>query len=153
MKFFATMLVAALSGITACSSVFGQEFVNYRGPTGNGIFPGVGLLKEWPAEGPPLLWKFAPGLGWAAPAMVDGKVYLVGGVAGQLWVLDTNGRMLERIHVGAMDWKRYAGSRGVPLVKDGMAVVNAPNADYWGLEGAEMNKRCVGHRDTDERTP
>jgi hypothetical protein len=100
------VLVAVASAMAMGSAAVGQEFINYRGPTGNGTYPGVGLLKEWLAEGPPLLWKFAAGADWAAPAMVDGKVYVVGGTTGQLWVLDLNGQAMDRIYVGAMDWQR-----------------------------------------------
>lgn len=127
---------AALATWSAlCLAVPAQDFVNYRGTTGNGIYPGVGLLKEWPKEGPKLLWTFNPGDGWASPSVVDGKVYVVGSRIGQLWTLDLDGKPVgRRIQVGSMEWKRFSGSRGVPLIKDGVAVVNAPNANYWGID-------------------
>jgi outer membrane protein assembly factor BamB len=134
MKTERILLLAFTLFVISLRPAAGQEFINYRGPTGNGTYPGVGLLKEWPKEGPPRLWTFAPGPGWAAPALVDGKVYVVGGMTGKLWVLDLDGQLLDQHHVGGMEWKRFPGSRGVPIVKDGMAVVNAPNANYWGID-------------------
>jgi outer membrane protein assembly factor BamB len=136
-----SMTVAALFCAVCLAPVSAQDFANYRGTTGNGIYPAVGLLKEWPKEGPPLLWTFNAGLGWAGPSAVDGKVYVVCGRIGQLYTLDMDGKQLGRILVGSMEWSRFAGSRGVPLVKDGVAVVNAPNANYWGIDLATGNVR------------
>jgi hypothetical protein len=28
----------------------------WMGPNGNGIYPDTGLMKEWPPEGPEILW-------------------------------------------------------------------------------------------------
>lgn len=38
------------------------EWSRWRGPNGDGISAEKGLLKEWPNDGPPLLWQ-AKGFG------------------------------------------------------------------------------------------
>ena len=38
------------------------EWPTWRGPNRDGISPETGLLTEWPADGPPLLWT-ANGIG------------------------------------------------------------------------------------------
>lgn len=134
MKSFAAGGAFAASLFVLASMGLAQDFINYRGPTGNGTYPGVGLLKEWPKNGPELLWKYKVGPGWAAPAIVDGKVYALGGRIGQLWILDLEGNLQQRLMVGSMEWKRFVGSRGVPIIKNGMLVANAPNANYWGID-------------------
>jgi len=35
----------------------GANWPQWRGPNRDGVSKETGLLKQWPAEGPPLLWK------------------------------------------------------------------------------------------------
>lgn len=51
----------------------------WRGPERTNIAPDKGLLKTWPAEGPPLLWK-AEGLGRGpmSVAVTDGRIFALG---------------------------------------------------------------------------
>jgi len=35
------------------------------------------LAKQWPPQGPPKLWQIELGQGYAAPAVYDGRVYLI----------------------------------------------------------------------------
>ena len=48
------LLCALASSVMAQTTPYG-----WRGPNRNGIYPEKGLLKEWPAEGPQLLWEVA----------------------------------------------------------------------------------------------
>lgn len=51
----------------------------WRGPNRDNISTDTGLLKEWPKERPPLLWKAEElGDGFPSVAVADGGVYLVG---------------------------------------------------------------------------
>ena len=34
-----------------------NDWGTFRGPNHDGRSPDTGLLKQWPAEGPPLAWK------------------------------------------------------------------------------------------------
>src|SRR5262245_52077945 len=65
----------------------------WRGPDRSNISPDTGILKEWPASGPPLLWK-ANGLGEGTPsiAVAGGKVFVLGYRRGKenLTALDEN---------------------------------------------------------------
>jgi outer membrane protein assembly factor BamB len=55
------------------------EWPAWRGPDRTGLSPETGLLKEWPAQGPKLLWK-ATGLGdgFSTPSLAAGRIYLMG---------------------------------------------------------------------------
>jgi outer membrane protein assembly factor BamB len=55
------------------------EWSRWRGPNGDGVSYEKGLLKEWPEEGPPLLWK-ASGLGggFSSVAVAGGHIYTLG---------------------------------------------------------------------------
>ncbi|MCC8133898.1 MAG: hypothetical protein LIP04_10290 [Tannerellaceae bacterium] len=71
-----------LTGILLCViqvEVSAQTPHGWRGPDRNGTYPETGLLKEWPAEGPELLWEtLDAGKGYSSPVIVDGKLYLTG---------------------------------------------------------------------------
>jgi outer membrane protein assembly factor BamB len=50
----------------------------WRGPQRNGISTETGLLKEWPKDGPKLLWQVRDiGSGYSTPAVVDERLYLL----------------------------------------------------------------------------
>jgi outer membrane protein assembly factor BamB len=50
----------------------------WRGPERDGISRETGLLKEWPKEGPKLLWQTKTiGSGYSTPAVVDDRLFLL----------------------------------------------------------------------------
>ncbi len=55
------------------------DWSRWRGANGDGISCETGLLTEWPAEGPPLVWR-AKGLGsgYSTVAVTGGKVFTLG---------------------------------------------------------------------------
>lgn len=55
------------------------DWPQWRGPARDGVSAETGLLKEWPAGGPPLLWHIGnAGSGYATPAVVGDRIYLLG---------------------------------------------------------------------------
>ena len=60
---------------------FAADWPQYRGPNRDDASSETGLLQEWPAGGPALLWTFADaGVGYSPPAIVGGsRLYLTGG--------------------------------------------------------------------------
>jgi outer membrane protein assembly factor BamB len=56
----------------------GSDWPQWRGPERNGISHESGLLKQWPAEGPKLLWQVNDiGDGYSTPAVVGTRIYLM----------------------------------------------------------------------------
>ena len=57
----------------------GSDWPQWRGPDRTNHSTESGLLKEWPTDGPPLLWK-SPGLGQGVPgvSVAGGKIYVLG---------------------------------------------------------------------------
>src|ERR1017187_5615167 len=54
------------------------DWPQWRGPQRNGISAETGLLKEWPKEGPTLVWQVKDiGTGYSTPAMVGDRLYLL----------------------------------------------------------------------------
>ena len=64
---------SALSTTTSAS-----DWPQWRGPERNGISSERGLLKQWPAEGPKLVWQINDiGDGYSTPAVVGNRIYLM----------------------------------------------------------------------------
>jgi outer membrane protein assembly factor BamB len=55
-----------------------SDWPQWRGPDRNGISRETGLLKQWPKEGPKLLWQVNDiGDGYSTPAVVGKRIYLM----------------------------------------------------------------------------
>ena len=55
-----------------------SDWPQWRGPQRNGISQDHGLLKQWPKEGPKLLWQVNDiGDGYSTPAVVGTRIYLM----------------------------------------------------------------------------
>jgi outer membrane protein assembly factor BamB len=73
--------IGALAGavvLLGANSVFAADWPQWRGPHRNGISQETGLLKEWPKEGPKLLWQAKEiGSGYSTPAVVGERLYVL----------------------------------------------------------------------------
>lgn len=71
---FSAVSVAGSAKMAASTS----DWPQWRGPQRNGISLETGLLKQWPAEGPKLLWQVNDiGDGYSTPAVVGTRIYLM----------------------------------------------------------------------------
>src|SRR6184192_2395976 len=56
-----------------------DDWPQWRGPNRDGHSQETGLLKEWPKDGPRLLWQVKDaGYGYATPSVVGDRLYLLG---------------------------------------------------------------------------
>jgi outer membrane protein assembly factor BamB len=53
-----------------------EDWPNFLGPHHNGTSLETGLSKEWPEDGPPVLWKRSIGEGYGAPVVAKGKLLM-----------------------------------------------------------------------------
>ncbi len=59
------------------------EWPQWRGPNRDGISTDKGLLKEWPADGPKMLWQAnSVGAGYSSIAIKDGRIITQGDIDG-----------------------------------------------------------------------
>jgi outer membrane protein assembly factor BamB len=73
------MAASVLVALAACwGGAAAENSGGFRGPERNGIFPAKGLLKQWPAGGPKLLWRADVGGGYSGACVADGLVYFCG---------------------------------------------------------------------------
>jgi outer membrane protein assembly factor BamB len=74
------------------------DWPQWRGPNRDGISSDTGLLKEWPEEGPKLVWQVdSVGVGYSSLVVKDGRVFTQGDVDGveHIIALDSNdGKLL-----------------------------------------------------------
>src|SRR5215207_2363071 len=71
-----TLVAGIVWSFAACA--FGADWPQWRGPQRDGISRETGLLKEWPPEGPKLLWQVTDmGQGYSTPAVVGSRLYLL----------------------------------------------------------------------------
>jgi outer membrane protein assembly factor BamB len=104
------------------SSCFAQgPWPQWRGPNRDDISKETGLIQELPEGGPPRVWLFEKcGVGYAGPAIVGDKLYILAGRDGndQLLCLNaTNGEELWAATLGPIftnDWGD--GPRSTPTV-------------------------------------
>jgi outer membrane protein assembly factor BamB len=56
----------------------GEDWPQWRGPHRNGVSQEGGLLKEWPKDGPKLIWQLKDiGSGFSTPSVVGERIYLL----------------------------------------------------------------------------
>lgn len=111
-----------LASVCALSSV-AADWPNFRGPEVNGISKETGLLKQWPAGGPPLAWKMTGvGDGYSGVSVVGQRVYTAGDKADSSFVHAVNladGKPLWSAKLGkpgSMGYGNFAGPRATPTV-------------------------------------
>ena len=70
--------VIATSILFLAATLRADDWPQWRGPQRDGISKEIGLLKEWPADSPKLLWQINDmGDGYSTPAIVGERLYLL----------------------------------------------------------------------------
>src|SRR5258707_14823336 len=73
-----SLLLVAVGVCCFSFAATAADWPQWRGPERNGISKESGLLKQWPAEGPKLLWQVDDvGDGYSTPAGVGTRIYLM----------------------------------------------------------------------------
>lgn len=63
---------------TANKDISTSDWPQWRGPERSGISRETGLLKQWPKEGPNLVWQQNDiGDGYSGPSVVGSRIYLM----------------------------------------------------------------------------
>src|SRR5207247_2555831 len=116
------VLAAPSSGTDGTES---KEWNQYRGPNRDGLSPDTGLLKQWPAGGPPLAWKATGiGAGFSSVSFSGSRLFTMGDVDGASSLLALNvadGKILWTAKVGKAGGSRWPGPRSTPA-SDGTLV-------------------------------
>ncbi|MBK3517298.1 PQQ-binding-like beta-propeller repeat protein [Carboxylicivirga marina] len=124
------------------------QITQFRGPNRDGIFPETGLLKEWPADGPEVLFV-TEGLGKTNSSTIatSERIYTTGNIdtLEYLSCMDLNGKVLWQKPYGEV-WKNsFPEARCTPTLEgdriyvlsgmDQMACLNAKTGDeIWSVD-------------------
>jgi outer membrane protein assembly factor BamB len=72
------LILVAVGCVVFSLTAGAADWPQWRGPQRDGTSRETGLLKEWPKEGPKLLWQLKDiGSGYSTPAVVGERVYLL----------------------------------------------------------------------------
>jgi len=125
-----TTLLPVLIGVGLFAlNLQADDWPQWRGPQRNGISKETGLLKQWPKEGPKLLWQRKDlGSGYSTPSVVGDRLYVINnqGMDNEsvqaLSVKDGKEIWAVRLgKVGPNEGPQYPASRSTPTV-DGQSI-------------------------------
>jgi outer membrane protein assembly factor BamB len=92
------------AGLALAAEPSRTDWPQFRGPNRDDISPDKGLLKRWPREGPPVLWKATGvGSGYSSVAISAGRLYTLGNKDNTTYVFAVNlknGKVLWSAKVG-----------------------------------------------------
>ncbi len=98
-----------------------RDWLQFRGPNGEGRSPETGLLQTWPEGGPPLLWTLEGlGKGYSSLTIAGGRMFTMGdiktgdGVSQHVIACDLNTR--KRLWATEVGPKHRDGSRCTPTI-------------------------------------
>ncbi|MHC1702653.1 MAG: PQQ-binding-like beta-propeller repeat protein [Tenuifilaceae bacterium] len=133
------------------SSLFSQVISEWRGIGRTGVYNETGLLKEWPAGGPNLLWSIENlPKGNSSVAVAHNMLFATGVIDGNdvLVAMDLNGSIKWQKTYGRAWAESYPESRCIPTI-DGnwiyvssgygdLACINAMNGEFrWTRKASE----------------
>jgi len=142
MRSMRMLLMATVVSLCMAAQVMAQANANWpqwRGPNRDGISKETGLLKQWPAEGPPLVWKATgAGRGYSSFSIANGKLYTLGLRGDREFVVAfdvaTGKEAWATPHGSAFHNDRGDGPRGTPTVDGDRVYALGGNGDLSALD-------------------
>lgn len=122
MKQIPVALLFLLLFVNACTPT--AERSDWRGPGRDGIYEESGLLRQWPEEGPDLLWSYEGlGFGHTSVAVAGERIFVTGirdsAIAmGTLFAFDPEGSLVWEKDYGTDFTSNFIGTRSTPVVVD-----------------------------------
>jgi outer membrane protein assembly factor BamB len=139
---FQRLVWIVVGGGLLLAGFMAASWPQWRGPQRDGISKETGLLKQWPTEGPKLLWHLSDiGEGYSTPAVVGERLYLISneGMENEfvqaLDIEDGEQIWAQRIgNVGPNRGPQYPGARSTPTVDGDVLYALGSDGDLACLE-------------------
>jgi len=135
------LLVGALVACGWTLLAWADDWPQWRGPDRTGSSKETGLLKEWPKDGPKLLWQNKEiGGGYSTPAVVGDNVYLMADRKGREYVIALaikDGKEEWAIDIGKVGVNKgppYPGARSTPTIDHNRIYALGSDGDLVCLE-------------------
>ena len=108
--FCSCFLTASVSPSVGAGAAAAGDWPQWRGPDRNGVSREVGLLKQWPAGGPKLLWQLSDiGDGYSTPSVVGSRIYVMSNRG-----MDNEFVLALAVNDGRTIWTTRVGNVGNP---------------------------------------
>ena len=122
-----------------------DDWPQWRGPNRDGRSGERGLLKDWPAGGPPVAWRGSgAGEGYSSFAVANNRLYTLGARSGREYVIAfdvASGKKLWETENGSrFDNDRGSGPRATPTVDGDRVYAFGASGDLSALD-ASSGKR------------
>jgi outer membrane protein assembly factor BamB len=129
------LVILARQAVAQTAAIWPQ----WRGPNRDGISKETGLLKQWPTEGPPLVWKAqGAGRGYSSFSISNGKLYTLGLRGDREFVIAfdvaTGKEAWATAHGSAFRNDRGDGPRGTPTVDGDRVYALGGDGDLSALD-------------------
>jgi outer membrane protein assembly factor BamB len=126
------MMIRALLAVAFAWIAFpamAVDWPQWRGPRRDGLSAETGLLSEWPAEGPKLVWQVKEiDNGYSTPSIVGDRIYLLSNKGMEDEFVQAlsaeDGKQLWTVRIGNVgpnQGPQYPGARSTPTI-DGEAI-------------------------------
>jgi outer membrane protein assembly factor BamB len=141
-RIIVTLIAIVGAAVVLRGQTTGQDWPQWRGPGRSGVSAETGLLREWPAAGPPRVWSAANlGAGFGSIAVSGDRVFVQGMQKTQSVVTAlgrADGRVVWMRPIGrAVDNYQGPGPRGTPTVDGGRLYVLTENGDLASLRAQD----------------
>ncbi|HLN33169.1 MAG TPA: PQQ-binding-like beta-propeller repeat protein [Gemmataceae bacterium] len=144
-----SLILAVVAWRFVSTVAWAADWPQWRGPQRNGISLETGLLKEWPKDGPKLLWQVKNiDFGYSTPSIVGERIYLLSNkgkddeFAQALSVKDGSQIWATRLgKVGPNQGMPYPGARSTPTVDGEYLYVLGSDGDLACLERSKGKVR------------
>ena len=100
----------------------------WRGIKRDGIYTETGLIKQWPADGPKILWHFDElGKGFTSAIVYNDKIISSGMLdsTGYVFALDLKGKLIWKTAYGTEWTESWPGCRSTPTVFENKIYVSS----------------------------
>jgi outer membrane protein assembly factor BamB len=134
-----------LAGLVTAATFNSQadDWPQFRGPHRDAVSKEKGLKREWPADGPKLVWQNKEvAEGWGAPAVVGEMIYLLGNHG-----IDEESVTAYKTSDGSKVWStkiggvgkpnqqpKYPGARSTPTIDHAVAYAFGSDGDLVALD-------------------
>jgi outer membrane protein assembly factor BamB len=142
-----TVLVAVALLASPGTPANGRDWPQWQGPQRTAVSAEKGLLQNWPAKGPRLVWKATGlGAGFSTPSVAEGRIFTMGNRGNTEYVIALDERTGKVIWTGPVGPVRsngggYPGPRCTPTVDGKLLYALGLNGDLVCLEKAAGKER------------
>jgi len=155
MKKFPSLIIVLFLSV---NHLFSQDFTEWRGIGRTGVYNETGLLKEWPKDGPEMIW-FVDSLpdGYSSISIANQTIYLTGieDSSDVIVAMDMQGKDLWRAVYGRSWDASFPNTRCTPTIdhnkiylssgKGDLACVDATNGKIiWQLKASQEYEGTMG---------